>query len=88
MFGVNEIMREAVSNAVRHGGATNVEIEIDREGDEVIDFVAKNNGQPVNDNFEKGIGSEMLDELTLDWKLKEDKLRGKVLLTASIPVLL
>lgn len=88
MFGVNEIMREAVSNAVRHGGATNVEIEIDRESDEVIDFVAKNNGQPVKDNFEKGIGSEMLDELTLDWKLKQDKLRGKVLLTASIPVLL
>ena len=88
MFGVNEIMREAVSNAVRHGGATQVEIEIDRESDEVIDFVSKNNGKPVRRDFSKGVGSQMLDELTLDWKLTQDERRGKTLLIASIPVLL
>jgi signal transduction histidine kinase len=88
MFGVNEIMREAVSNAVRHGGATQVEIEIDRESDEVIDFVSKNNGKPVRSDFSKGVGSQMLDELTLEWKLTQDERRGKTLLTASIPVLL
>jgi hypothetical protein len=88
MFGVNEIMREAVSNAVRHGGATQVEIEIDRESDEVIDFVSKNNGKPVRSDFSKGVGSQMLDELTLEWKLTQDERRGKALLTASIPVLI
>ena len=88
MFGINEIMREAVSNAVRHGGATEVEIEIDRESDEVIDFVAKNNGQPVRRDFTKGVGSQMLDELTLGWTLTQDERRGQALLRASVPVLL
>ena len=86
MFGVNEIMREAVSNAVRHGAATQVEIEIDREADDMIDFVAKNNGTPIRDDITKGTGSSMLDELTVEWNLTQDNRLGKTVLRASIPV--
>ncbi len=86
MFGVNEIMREAVSNAVRHGAATQVEIMIDREADDIIDFVAKNNGMPIKDEITKGTGSSMLDELTVEWNLTQDNRHSKTVLRASIPV--
>ena len=86
MFGVNEIMREAVSNAVRHAGATDVQIEIDRERDDLIDFVAKNGGKPIKADVTLGMGSQMLDELTVDWSLTQDERQGKTVLSATIPV--
>ena len=86
MFGVNEIMREAVSNSVRHGAATVVEIEIDRESDDLIQFTSKNNGIPLSLQASKGMGSKMMDELTLDWSLTQDERLRKTVLRASIPV--
>jgi hypothetical protein len=86
MFGVNEIMREAVSNAVRHASATEIEIEIDRESDDVLLFQARNNGIPLAGKIIKGMGSQMMDDLTLTWSLTQDARSRKTLLRASIPV--
>jgi hypothetical protein len=86
MFGVNEIMREAVSNAVRHGSATEIEILIDRERDEILSFQARNNGQSLQGQVSKGMGSQMMDELTLEWSLANDERSRKTVLRATIPV--
>jgi signal transduction histidine kinase len=86
MFGTNEIMREAVSNSVRHGAATRVVIEIDRIDDEVLDFVARNDGIPLVEQTSKGVGSQMMDELTTEWSISTEDSSGLTALRARIPV--
>jgi signal transduction histidine kinase len=86
MFSVNEIMREAVSNAVRHGSSTRVDIEIDRVEDEVIEFVCRNNGTLLSVQASQGLGSEMMDELTIEWSISTEAKSGLTALRARIPV--
>jgi hypothetical protein len=86
MFGTNEIMREAVSNSVRHGAATRVMIEIDRIEDEVLNFVSRNDGIPLVEQTTKGIGSQMMDELTIEWSISTEPQSGLTSLRARIPV--
>jgi len=85
-FCVNEIAKEAVSNAVRHGNATQVSVMIDRIEDDLLVLEATNNGTPPKDSPEAGIGSKMLDEVCLAWKLSSEK--RKVVLRAELPVVL
>jgi signal transduction histidine kinase len=74
---LNELVREAVSNAVRHGYAENVTIKIDLAGG-VLAFSATNDGKPVTKKSRASLGTEMLNELTLDWSLR-NKPTGVVL---------
>lgn len=81
---VNEIMKEAVGNAVRHGSATAIDIQITRTEEDSIDLRIQNNGTPVAKNWKRGIGSRMLDDITVDWSLKRV---GKLTtLTARLPL--
>jgi signal transduction histidine kinase len=83
-FCVNEIAKEAVSNAVRHGEATEVEVLIDRVADDLLVLDVSNNGHPPKTTDQAGIGSEMLNEICLSWSLTTDKKR--VHLRAELPV--
>jgi signal transduction histidine kinase len=65
---INEILREAISNAVRHGDAGNVVVALTQNGG-VLNLKVTNDGGPVTDWSRSNLGSEMLDELTLDWSL-------------------
>jgi len=85
-FCVNEIAKEAVSNAVRHGDATQVSVLIDRIEDDLLVLEVTNNGTPPKDSPEAGIGSEMLDEVCLAWELSSEK--RQVVLRAELPVAL
>lgn len=81
---VNEIVKEAVGNAVRHGGATGVQVTISRIDDDVLDIRIQNDGKAVPKNFAKGIGSRMLDDITMAWSLESS---GKLTtLTARLPI--
>jgi hypothetical protein len=63
---VAEIARETVVNAVRHGGATEVSIEIKaQEGSVFITVV--DNGAGVRESAKGGIGSHMMNDLCLNW---------------------
>ena len=64
---VAEIAKELVSNAFRHGKATQVEIEISLASPEDILITSTNNGELVRDDRVEGIGSEMFGELTDSW---------------------
>ena len=84
-FCINEIVKEAVSNAVRHGEASKASVTIDRLQDDLVGIQVTNNGKPVilyNDSA--GIGSEMLDEICLNWSLGSE--RNQVTLVANLPV--
>ena len=83
-FCVNEIAKEAISNAVRHGEATEATVFIDRTEDDILRVEITNNGNPPETDRSKGIGSEMLDEVCISWNLHFNK--KQVRLSAELPV--
>lgn len=83
---VNEIAKEAVSNAVRHGNASVAKIEIDRMQNDLIEMKISNDGAPPKAKIEKGVGSQMFDELTLEWSLNFDRVSSRTVLSATFPV--
>ena len=67
---VNEILKEAIGNAVRHGGATAALVNITRLEDDFIDIEVQNDGSAPGKRRKKGIGSRMLDDITFRWSLE------------------
>jgi hypothetical protein len=68
---VNEIALEAVHNAVVHGEANQVNIKVTNEEFEVIVEVV-DDGAGLSGNDEPGLGSQMLDEICVEWKRWRD----------------
>jgi nitrate/nitrite-specific signal transduction histidine kinase len=66
---VNEILKEAIGNAVRHGTATAALVSITREKDDFIDIEVQNDGGAPPKRRKGGIGSRMLDDITVSWSL-------------------
>lgn len=64
---VGEIVRECVTNAVKHGGATQVKIAIERSSEGVA-VTATDNGRQRAHEDRRGLGSRLLDELSMDWE--------------------
>lgn len=84
---VNEICKEAISNAVRHGEAKNITISIDRSTDELLIIEAADDGRGFWGSAAPGIGSRMLDDLTVSWSLSNNRAIGRTVLTAKLPLL-
>lgn len=63
---IGEIAREAVANAIRHGRATQVEIVIRVEG-MLMQVEVSDNGAVGPVGQPSGLGSQMLDEMCLNW---------------------
>lgn len=83
-FCTNEILKEAISNAVRHGSASAAKVKVDRELDDVLTIDVWNNGDAPQSNKSSGIGTEMLQEVCLRWRLTGGK--GSVRLLAELPI--
>jgi hypothetical protein len=64
-----EVLREAVSNASKHGKATEVEITINIE-DSAVSVQAKDNGISKDTGITLGLGSELLDDVCSSWSLE------------------
>jgi signal transduction histidine kinase len=73
---VNEIVKESVTNAIRHGKARLVEISIQDLNDGSIQIEVTNNGE-TNMFGTAGVGSQILDQITMDWtrQIVEDRVR-------------
>jgi signal transduction histidine kinase len=65
---VAEIIQEAVGNAIRHGGATEVEVSIVKV-DQAIGLEVIDNGLRWDPAATPGLGSRMRDEMCLKWSL-------------------
>ena len=63
-----EVLREAVSNAIKHGQAREIEVEAKVSG-EVIEVSIVNNGKAPVNRSGTGFGSKLYDELTHSWGL-------------------
>jgi hypothetical protein len=82
---VNEIVKEAVSNAVRHGDARTAQVSIKLAADGLIDLTVKNDGQAPRIGVRQGLGGALLDELTVDWSLDFDSATDQTILSARLP---
>jgi len=83
---LNEICKEAVSNSVRHGEAKQVTVQVDRSEDDLLIIEISNNGRAIDPLFTPGVGSAMLEEITLSWSISNQPATANVLLKASLPV--
>lgn len=87
-----DIIAEAVSNAVRHGGARHVRInvEFDADAGEAITAQIVDDGQgspwlPDSTGLEVGLGTTQLRTCALDWTYESSP--GDNLLSVALPVL-
>lgn len=62
-----EIVREAVSNAVRHGTAKRVQIEVELHGPSKVGIKICDDGSGDTGLGKPGLGSAMLDQISLSW---------------------
>jgi len=84
---VADALNEAVSNAVRHGGADRVDVLIDCQlssTDGVVLLRVEDDGPASIDHTKKGLGSQILDETSVAWSL--DQLDEGHILNAEFPV--
>lgn len=77
-----EIVRESVGNAVRHGGATEIDLNVQRKPDGLIQLELSNNGAALPADTSPGLGTRLLEEVTHSWsRLNRD---GHVVVTAVL----
>jgi signal transduction histidine kinase len=65
-----EVLREAISNAIKHGGASEIEVEAKLSA-KFIDVSIVNNGRAPINKSGTGFGSKLYNELTHSWSLAE-----------------
>ncbi len=79
-----EVVREAVSNAVKHGKAEHVVIALEQTGPNLLGITVTNDGQPLPADIEAGYGSSILDEVAFSWQLENRG--GYTVLGAAIAI--
>lgn len=62
-----EVVRESVSNAVRHGGASHVEVSLAWQDDASVRITVRDDGGSPEVDARIGLGTRMLDEVCLSW---------------------
>ena len=80
-----ELIREACQNAIKHGNAQAIAIalEIDTPVKTAL-LTVSNDGTPIKDNIEPGMGTALFDDLTLSWERRGTK--TGVTVNASLPL--
>ena len=79
---VAEVLREAVSNAIKHGSASEIEIEA-KVSNNLILLSIINNGKPAVNSRGNGFGSKLYSELTHNWKLDKTE-DGRTKFSATV----
>jgi len=81
----NEIVKESVSNSLRHGKATEVQVRFEQSDPGFVEIVVEDNGRGLPSQFRPGLGSQILDEIAFPWSLQKQS-EGGTILRARIPV--
>jgi signal transduction histidine kinase len=81
----NEIIKESVSNSMKHGKAERVNVRFESSQPGFIEIVAEDDGKGLPRPFRPGLGSQLLDEIAFPWSL-EKRPEGGTTLRARIPV--
>jgi two-component sensor histidine kinase len=78
------IVGEACTNAVRHGDAQHVRLHVEILDDRVARVTVTDDGAASSPGSSPGLGSRLLDEVTLDWSLGSEA--GGTALVADLPL--
>ena len=84
-FCANEIIKEAISNAFKHGVARNVTVSFESERKGWMRVVVANDGKQPTKAIKNGLGNQLLNEIAHPWTLERDK-EGITVLRAQLPV--
>ena len=82
---LTEIAREGVNNAIFHGNAQTVEIFLDITPPGNVQIVVEDDGGGTSGKFNAGLGTELLDSVTIRWALTRN--RGLTRLSAELAIL-
>ncbi|MDP4585910.1 MAG: hypothetical protein NWS64_01265 [Microbacteriaceae bacterium] len=63
------VTSEMISNAISHGTATTMSIQIQRDSPDTIRITAANNGRRLDDDHRPGLGMSLYDELSVEWRI-------------------
>jgi hypothetical protein len=78
-----EIVREGISNAIRHGNAEDVWVSLSLPSSEIVRVEVTNDGIPLDSVEREGMGTKYLQECSVSYSLKAE--RQKTKLVADIP---
>jgi two-component sensor histidine kinase len=82
----NEVVKESVSNAVKHGQASKVTVELSLSHDCNIQVDVQNNGGAQKSDWSPGLGSRIFDAVCLSYEIKRDEPSGLTVFSATIPL--
>jgi len=80
-----DIIKEGCANAIRHGKASEVEIEIFSVTPKLVTVKITNNGARPKKSSTRGLGTSILDACTTNWQLRV--VSGLATLSATVPTL-
>lgn len=81
-----ELIREACSNAVRHGRAKQIRVQVSVSKDKTeLSLKVTNSGALVKLTTQPGLGTRLLNELALSWSLTSQN--GSTILEVKTPVI-
>jgi two-component sensor histidine kinase len=84
-FCANEIIKEGLGNAFRHGLAKQVFIKFESEKPGFVTIEIINDGKSPNKKARTGLGSQLLSEIANPWSITKNPSGGGVL-RAQLPV--
>jgi signal transduction histidine kinase len=82
----NELLKEIISNAVRHGQATTLDISFTENEQGEIEIVAINNGTKPKASSSASIGTSIFNALCLSTKLSWNRETKRAEFTALVPI--
>jgi signal transduction histidine kinase len=72
MTALGELIPELTFNAVKHGGATAVDCELELQDERTLRMVCADNGSRPADSGRVGLGTKLLDECASSWHRTSD----------------
>ncbi len=84
-FCANEIIKEGLGNAFRHGQAKHVSVKFETEKPGFVTIEITNDGKSPNKKTRTGLGSQLLSEIAHPWSINKNPNGGGVL-KAQLPV--
>jgi two-component sensor histidine kinase len=83
---VNELSKEIVGNAFRHGGSNELHFSIEASPDSTVELIATSNGRPPVSNPKPGVGLRMFDELSISWSMIPNRNSVGAKVTLTLPL--
>ncbi|MEN9713627.1 MAG: hypothetical protein RLZZ164_291 [Actinomycetota bacterium] len=77
-----EVIRESISNAIKHSHATEIEVRASLVAD-LVKLVVISNGDTPNPKTARGFGSRLYDDLTYGWSLSST-VDGRTIFSAEL----